>query len=208
MKKITLSLALCVLIVSAFSIYSVAQEGQDISDNFVRLHIRADSNDENAQKIKLQVRDYVLKKTKGLFVNVNSVDDAKKVISENLGVFEQTANEALKQAGVDYKAHAVFGKNFFPTREYNNFTLPAGKYDSLIINLGSGKGKNWWCVIYPTLCYSGSDVSIKDKDKVQGSLSDEEYGLITGSDGEKTVVKFKILEWFTDIKEYFSDQDK
>jgi len=201
MKRFSIILAITLIITSIITVLSIAKESENITDEFIRLHIRANSNSKEDQEIKLKVRDLVLKETEHLFKDVISPEEAKRVISDNINIFSEAANNALSNLGVDYKAKAVFDREYFTTREYNNFTLPAGFYDALIINLGSGRGDNWWCVIYPTLCYSGDKVTIDKNNK--GRLSDEDYALLTGAKKEKKVVRFKIAEFFGQVKKLF-----
>ena len=116
----------------------------DLRQNVLRLHIIANSDSDDDQQLKLKIRDEILAKTDGLFLKSDNLENAEKTVKSNLDKFQETADNVIKENGFDYTAKVTFGKSSFSTRYYDDFTLPAGVYDSLIIILGEGKGKNWW----------------------------------------------------------------
>lgn len=121
--------------------------------DLIRIHIRADSNLAQAQAVKLEVRDRV---TSYLTAELNGIMDystAYKMIGERMDSIRAVADGALAASGFGYKASARLNNEYFPTRDYDGVVVVSGYYDALIIELGSGKGDNWWCVIYPPLCY-------------------------------------------------------
>lgn len=153
--------------------------GQDMAlyGNVIRLHIIAESDSTAAQQLKLRVRDEVLETGRTLLKNCDGTECARQLIRDNLPLFEQAAKKAGAQ-----QVQAVLTDEYYPTRQYeNSLRLPAGRYQSLQIRLGSAQGHNWWCVIYPGLCLSGSKESLP-------KLTDPQAG------GNYTV-KFKIMEW-------------
>ena len=123
---------------------------------YLRIHIRADSNDENAQAVKYLVRDGIVAYLTPLVAEYETKAAATAGIEKNLARIETAANEVLARNGFDYAARAEVRTEEFPTRVYGDYTLPAGTYTALIVELGSGKGDNWWCVVYPPLCFAGS----------------------------------------------------
>ena len=140
-------------------------EKQDTS-GYLRIHIRADSNDEAAQAVKYLVRDALVEQLTPLVAEYDSKAEALIGVQAHLREIEQTAMKVLRRNGFLYGATATLSVESFPTRVYNGYTLPSGEYSSLIVRLGSGKGDNWWCVVYPPLCFtapSGQNVVYKSK---------------------------------------------
>ena len=119
----------------------------------LRLHIRADSNDSVDQSVKLKVRDDIVAYLAEQNKNVTTFKEAYAKISSQLSTLKQIADKRLKLEGMNYVAEVKLTREYFPTRSYGNVVLESGIYDALIINLGSGNGDNWWCVVFPPLCY-------------------------------------------------------
>ena len=136
------------------------------NEQYLRIHIRAHSNEESAQSVKYLVRDRVVDYLTPLVANYKTQAEAIAGIGEKLDEIERVAQTALLSQGYDYGASAKITKEQFPTRVYENYTLPAGEYTALILSLGQGKGDNWWCVVYPPLCFSspqGNNIIYKSK---------------------------------------------
>lgn len=129
--------------------------GNTITEKYrlIRIHIRADSNEPEAQAVKLKVRDKVSAYLEKELEGVSDFETAYEKLGKSLGSIEEKANEVLKANGFSYVSKARLNNEFFPTRSYEDIVVESGYYDALIIELGSGKGDNWWCVIYPPLCY-------------------------------------------------------
>ena len=141
----------------------------DKSSSVVRIHIRANSNLECDQSVKLLVRDSVIDYITPLIAECNNSDEVKKSLSNNLNEIEIVADKVLKDNGFCYVSTALIKNEYFPTRSYDGEVFPADYYDALILELGSGEGDNWWCVAYPPLCFVGEDVgssNIKYKSKI------------------------------------------
>ena len=153
----------------------------------VRLHILANSDSEDDQALKLALRDEILKEYGEELSIFESVDDARLEIEGKISEIEDFTNEKLRELGSDYTCRATIGEEWYDTREYENFTLPKGKYTSLKIVIGEGEGKNWWCVMFPPLCL---DCAVSSN-----AYSDAEEVLIK----KKYNVKFKILELVSEI---------
>jgi len=172
----------------------------DMAKNIVRLHVIANSNSPYDQDIKYKVRDSVLKYMGENSKGVNSSDTAKRFICANLSNIESIASNVMKSYGLNYQVKAYFGKFAFPTKVYGDVTLPAGEYESLRVVLGSGLGKNWWCVMFPPLCFVDASTGVlPDESKLQlkSSLSEEEYKIALGNAKSASAdikIKFKIVE--------------
>lgn len=124
-------------------------------DEYFRMHIRANSNSDSDQNIKYCVRDSVVEALSPILCDVTSKTQAMQLLDSNLDLVVSTANKVLSDAGFEYTASADIRTELFPTRSYDDVTLASGIYDSLIISLGTGTGDNWWCVVYPPLCFVG-----------------------------------------------------
>lgn len=135
--------------------------------DYLRIHIRANSNDEEDQKIKLLVRDEIIAYLTPLLAEVSTKEQATNIINENLDIISLRASNILYENGFFYGANALIKEEEFPTRKYENLVLEKGTYDALIINLGMGEGDNWWCVAFPPLCFVPSEgKNIKYKSKI------------------------------------------
>ena len=135
---------------------SFSQENADFGE-YLRVHIRADSNEGSAQAVKYYVRDAVVEYLTPLVAEYQTQYEAYQGIQSHLQEIAQVATGVLQGQGFDYGATAVLKKEEFPTRVYQEYTLPAGEYTALIICLGSGAGDNWWCVVYPPLCFAAEN---------------------------------------------------
>lgn len=161
-----------------------------IYDDTVRLHILANSDSREDQELKITVRDGILEKYSKVLSECESTCDAELKISAILSDIERDAEGIIADAGYDYQVRATIGKEWYDTREYNDFTMPRGIYTSLKIVIGEGDGQNWWCVMYPPLCTELASESASSDDAI-ADYSKEEITLIQGG---KYTVKFKILE--------------
>ncbi len=194
MKKLTIAMLISLVICFAISVISNANEVQIATDKLIRLHVIANSDSETDQEIKLVVRDAILTQADTLLSSCQDKESAVEIISESLDILTQSANSVL--ADFDYKAVCSLEKCFFNTRIYDDFTLPAGEYDSLCIRLGDANGKNWWCVCYPGLCLP-SAIKIDECD----TLSDDE--IIMFKSPEKVRYKLFCFELFQKLKRLF-----
>ena len=166
-----------------------AEECQ-IYDSTLRLHVIANSDSEEDQRVKLEVRDKLLERVEGY--DARSKEETVLRIMEDKEELENMAADVLKENGMPEDVSIEIGKEQYPARYYEGFALPAGSYLSVKVNIGEAKGQNWWCVLFPPMCTSFA-VEADDEYYVSAGLSKEQYDMITGSDGEYKV-KFKLLE--------------
>jgi stage II sporulation protein R len=191
-----LSLAIGVFCAIIFGLW--AQDTQDeLSEQLVRLHVVANSDSEADQTLKLKVRDRTLNAAAPLLESADSAEAAAAILAENLRYLEMVAGEEIAKNGYDYPVRATVAEEDFPTRDYDGFSLPAGRYEALRLTIGDGAGRNWWCVVLPPLCDAASRGSIAG-----AGLSDRGVALI--SDGGKTKVKFKCVELWSKFRQKFS----
>lgn len=191
-KKIRISLIFGLICAICLSFFNFNLLCDDLRQNVLRLHIIANSDSEADQALKLKIRDAILSETGSLFANSQSLEEANLQTEQHLKKFEEIANRVINENGFGYDATATIGERFFETRHYENFTLPAGNYRSLIINLGESKGKNWWCVIYPTVCLPAASGDLRD------TVNNKSAHIAEHS--ERYIIRFKIVEIFEKIK--------
>lgn len=170
----------------------------EISDEVFRVHILANSDSDSDQALKLKVRDRVIKYTETLFENAASREDAEKIVCDNLSNIVNEACDEVRLNGFGYSVNAVITNMYFSTRYYENYTLPAGMYDALRITIGEGKGHNWWCVIYPSICLSSVESS---DEKAKQVFDEQQYNIVKT---EKYEYKFKIVEIFEQFCSVFN----
>lgn len=142
-----------VILVIAGIIWAAVACTSQTEDDFIRIHIRANSNQSIDQEIKYKIRNSIVTALTPAADNVKNKDEMMVFIENNLKLVERIANDRLKEANLPYNATAKLVKEEFPARTYNGVTLDAGVYDSLIVELGEAEGNNWWCVVYPKLCF-------------------------------------------------------
>lgn len=175
-----------------------------LSDNVLRLHVIANSNEEIDQNLKLKVRDEILKSADEIFIDNTDITVAKKNIKNNLDKIEKIAQKTVVDNGYNYKVKVSFGQSDFPTKVYGNITLPAGSYEALKVEIGEAEGKNWWCVMFPPLCFIDAvnpEMNDESLGVLKNSLTSEQYELITNSDNAKVEIKFKAYEMWQNSKQ-------
>ena len=164
----------------------------DLRGNVLRLHIIANSDSKADQQLKLAVRDRILLETGDLFTENADLAQAEKTAAKSLDRFREIANGVIRENGGGYDAQVLIGESYFETREYEDFTLPAGNYRSLIIKLGEAKGKNWWCVVFPSVCVGAASGELADSTAKESAHVAEQP--------QKYVMRFKTVEWYEDLK--------
>ena len=168
-----------------------------IADKVLRFHVLANSDSPEDQAVKLKVRDAVGTYLEPLLENSRTKESCERIVSENLEQITEIANETLLENGFDYGSAAKICTTDFPEKTYGSYTFPSGTYDALNITLGKGGGHNWWCVLYPNMCFRGSVYEVIDTDSgetLREVLSSEEYEAVLKSKDFK--IRFKLLEYF------------
>lgn len=174
---------------------------QDIAEEILRLHVVANSDSEEDQALKMEVKESIVTYLRGIMGDAKSVEEARLEIQKRLPEIEDLAREKMKMEGYDYEADAVLGKCYFPVKEYGDMTFPAGEYEALKVNLGKSAGKNWWCVMYPTLCFVDSTYQIvpeTSKEKLKENLTEEEYNSLLDG-GDNVQYSSRIIEWIQNV---------
>lgn len=161
MKKILAGAFAVLVLVLTFIFVSNAGNTAQAGTDYLRIHVRANSNDQIDQSVKYIVKDEVVRFITPYAAQCTDKQKAMEVIGGILPEIEKVCDRVLKQQGFDYTSHASIRAEEFPTRVYGELTLEKGIYDALIIELGSGKGDNWWCVVYPPLCFTSGTASVQ-----------------------------------------------
>lgn len=222
-RKLIFSLALIISFIYMVSFHSNSQEAyMNLKDGIIRLHVKANSDTEEDQALKLKVRDRILKETAPLFEKSESIEETRAIVKENLDNIKSIAEEVIKEEGKDYKVEVNFGMTSFPTRKYGEMVLPAGEYEALLVTIGEGKGKNWWCVMFPPLCFvemthgiaanteESLDIVTDDKDEDLDAVPvnanvDEDLNIFPDN-RPPLILKSKILELLEKTKVYIASR--
>lgn len=168
----------------------------DIANNVFRLHVIANSDSEEDQNLKYIVRDSILSYVNGILENINNKEDVVLTINNHIDEIKNIAQQAVYNEGFTYDVEIEVGNFKFPTKTYGNISLPPGLYDALRVKIGNASGKNWWCVMFPPLCFvdvSSGIVPEDSKELMESNLSSEDYALVSSSKNT-TKIKFKVVE--------------
>ena len=196
MKRNAFNIALVCALISSLMLSMVSFEAscEEMYENIIRIRIIANSNTEEDQILKIKIRDAVLDYSKTLYGNANSYEAAVKATELGADKLLEVAKSTVANNGYNYSVSLEFRNEFFDTRVYDNFTLPAGTYKTAVFTVGEGEGENWWCVIFPQVCVGACSGSLEDS--VSKASSDYAYN------AEDYTIKFKTVEIFEKVKKY------
>ena len=180
--------AMVLTIIFSGSLFSFEKDCSAVRSKVLRLHVIANSDSAEDQALKLKVRDALLLQGKEVFSSGSTKESAEQAACKNLQSFLQTAEKTIRENGKDYSVCVSVGKSSFPTRTYENITLPAGEYDALRVVIGEGKGKNWWCVMFPPLCLPAAE----RRQELSDVLSDGGQALVESK--PKYEIRFWLIE--------------
>lgn len=175
----------------------------NISSSVFRLHVIANSDSAEDQNLKYLVRDALIDYMNSVSKNSNSKDEAISIAYQHKSDFYKIAKKVINDNGYDYNVNISIGNFTFPTKNYGDISLPAGYYDALKVEIGNASGQNWWCVMFPHLCFVDISTGIvpeDSKETIKDSLHTEEYNLINNAQTADVKFKFKLLEFFQNIK--------
>lgn len=177
---------------------------QGLADEVVRFHVLADSNSENDQALKLLVKNAVLEYMSEPLARCDSAQEALQVLEENTTSIIRVAKKVVRENGYDYSVTASIEDVYFPEKSYGDITFPEGIYTAYRIVIGTGEGKNWWCVLYPPLCFldiTHGIVPEASKELLRQALTEEEYLTITEGnlDPDQIKIEFKLLSFLNDF---------
>ena len=201
-KKVLVIFILFIIYI-LFSLFSYSNAvSNDIQNSVFRLHVIANSDSKKDQNLKYKVRDALIEYMNYISKDISSKEEAIKIAKENENKFYNIAQRVIYDNGFNYNVSIEIGNFSFPTKTYGDISLPTGFYDALKIKIGEASGQNWWCVMFPSLCFvdvSNGIVPEESKEELQSNLHEEEYNLIS-SDSLEFKLKFKLVELFENAK--------
>ncbi len=214
-NKIKIRLSILILsLVAVISIMTISISGEvkkistaseDYKDKLIRFHVIANSDSDEDQNLKLKVRDAIINYLQPKLLESERIEESEARRQKEDDELEKISKNIVLETGYNYDVKVGIDYSEFPTKQYSNVVLPAGEYKALRIIIGEGKGKNWWCVMFPPLCFVDEQKGIIDKDtddKLREVLTEEEYELIsqnTSKQMNRVQVKFKIVEIIQNI---------
>lgn len=196
-KKVLCRVLMASLLVAAYfgkTCYIHRSYQEDIAKRVLRFHVLANSDSEEDQALKLKVRDAVGSYMAPKMKEASDVEDCERIVEENMQKITAAAEEVIREEGYDYTVTAQLGDAKFPVKTYGAYTFPAGTYEALNLVIGAGEGHNWWCVMYPNMCFSGEEYEVVDreaKEALQQALTPEEYASLM--ENKNYEVSFKYL---------------
>lgn len=206
MKKV-LAVFICIFVIFTLNANKTKVKSEsvqkDIASKIIRFHVIANSDSKSDQALKLKVRDKVLEYIQPKLKNSKSIEESREIIKKNNDKIITIATEVIKQNGYNYTVKANLSNENFPIKTYGNITLPQGKYEAYRIIIGQGQGQNWWCVMFPPLCFvditKGQVAYKQTEEDMKKILSPEEYKMIdnqiaNSNSNNDIKIKFKILE--------------
>ena len=189
MKRLIKLLAIAAAVMLLCSFMPSFEEAQ-IYDKVLRLHVIASSDLQEDQALKLKVRDAILEYTKDV-PNITGIENAREYYAQRLDVIKAVAQETVDKEGKGQDVQVSLGYEYYPTRTYEDISLPAGEYLSFKVMIGGGAGQNWWCVLYPPICLSAASA---EEELVSAGFTPEQMQIITEGESTRYKIKFKILE--------------
>ena len=199
-KKSFLIFILFIIYFFVCALSYVEAVSSDLQKNIFRLHVIANSDSQEDQNLKYKVRDSLISYMETLCSNCNSKQEVIEIVSKNLDNFTNIANQTIHDNGLSYTANVEIGNFMFPTKSYADISFPAGYYDALRVKIGDANGQNWWCVLYPSLCFidvTSGIVPDDSKNTLEENLTNEEYQLVSDTNTLSINIKFKLIEFFT-----------
>ena len=200
MKKIVV---IVVFLSLAIFCAGILEDMRTLHSGVIRLHVVGASDGTVDQEVKLEVKDAVNTYLANILLEVTSVEEVKSILLHEMPTIKAVADQVLDSRGFRDRVTVTLEKEAFPIREYDTFTLPSGVYDALRIRIGAGAGKNWWCVVFPSLCLPATGEELKDISAGAG-FSDTLYDTLTGNSGYE--IRFFLLDWLGQLQNLWFDQ--
>ena len=201
LRKFSLLIALLFLYVFISAQSYVTAIAKDLSQSVFRLHVIANSDSNEDQTLKLKVRDALLDYMNEMCINCSTKEEAMEIANNHKGDFQRIAEKVISDNGYNYSVKIDINNFYFPTKNYGDISLPAGNYDALRVEIGEAKGQNWWCVMFPSLCFidiSSGVVDEEAKENLSDNLEQESYNIISENKKSPIKFKFKLIEFFAE----------
>jgi len=203
-----LSYCLLVVIFTMLLLHSFQSENktkqiqEGIASEIIRFHVIANSDSKEDQALKLKIKEALTEALRPQLENAKDINEARTLLSDNLSTLETLSNDIIHENGYTYTASATIERGYFPLKVYGDLSLPPGEYEAVRVELGSAAGQNWWCIMFPPLCFVDATYSIvpdSSKEQLKYLLTDEEYNAVFTKEDVKIKVKFKFLPWLDDL---------
>lgn len=206
-KQLWILVTLCLMLTGLTAGNQLVREQKALSEKLIRLHVVANSDSQQDQSQKLIVRDAVLREAEAILEAGRAAGlSPRQALSAGLVRIQQAAERTLRGLGSSDPVGVRLGKERFPTRQYETFSLPAGEYESLRVQIGKAAGKNWWCVVFPNLCLAAAGDPWEQAAAAAG-LTEDEVRLIT-EDSQEYVLKFKAIEWVQALRDQIARREE
>ena len=200
MRKIAKLLLVAFIVINLIAFVKAVKAQNELENSLIRFHVIANSDSEEDQSVKLAVRDAVIDYLQPMLEGITDLNGAKEMLRNQLDGIKDVADRVLKDHGKDYFATAYLDLEAFGKRVYDTFSLPSGVYESLLIKLGEAEGKNWWCVVFPSLCLASCQEDFQDV-AASGGLDSEITDTLTGKSGYE--FRFFFMDCFGKLERYF-----
>ena len=204
-KRLTYLLMFVIVISSLVGYYRVTYMGsletvtQGISESIIRFHVRANSDSEEDQEVKLKVKQAVVDYIRPMLSESESIDESRNILEKESAAIKEVAISTLRDNGFDDDVRVYFERSYFQVKSYGDVTFPAGYYEAFRVDIGEAEGKNWWCVLYPPLCFVDAVYGVvpeESKEKLAGVLTEKEYKTVTDKGCQ---IKFKYLTFLNEL---------
>ncbi|MGN0317833.1 MAG: stage II sporulation protein R [Lachnospira sp.] len=199
---VTFVAVLSIVVVKAKQQARIDELQKGIADEIIRFHIRANSDSEEDQQLKLLVKERVVEYVKPLLSQSKGIDESRRILTEESDNIRKIALDTIEEEGYNYDVAVYFEESYFPMKMYGDLSFPPGEYEAFRIDIGESAGKNWWCVLYPPLCFVDSvyaEVPEESRKQLEECLSADEYDVVTGN--ENLEFSFKYLTFLNGIFE-------
>ena len=199
-------IVLIIIAICGCAIFYIVKKGgtsNHIADNVFRLHVIANSDTVEDQNLKYKVRDNILQYMNSISQDCNSKSEIIELVNKNKDQFYNIARKVILENGYNYDVKIKVGNFDFPTKNYGDISLPAGNYEALRIEIGNASGQNWWCVMFPPLCFVDVTTGVvpeESKTIIKDNLSDEEYSIVSDKSSPDIKFKFSLIEMFQNFK--------
>ncbi len=206
-KKQILTFSIIVAVIITYILSLNTESDTDLSDGIsekiIRFHVLANSDSKTDQKLKLKVKDAVVNYLNPYMTASSSLEESRTILEENTDAIISVAKEVIAGEGFDYTVKAYFCEDYFPVKAYGDVTLPAGEYTAFRIEIGEHNGQNWWCIMYPPLCFVDATYGVlpdESKSLLKNVLDEDEFDAVTGNiTSDNTQFKFKYFTFLNDL---------
>jgi len=201
---LAVSLAVGILIalsVAAYTYVYSAVTQLNIAENVIRFHVMAHSDSAEEQDLKEHVRTEILEEFASTLSTLTNIEETRETISEMLPALKEYAESIVRSAGLDHEVTAEMATVFFPTQYYGNIAFPPGNYEAVQITIGDGTGQNWWCLMFPPLCYVDMTATDEGRQQLAETVSEEGFRLLMHQEeaSPELVVRFRVVEWWQNL---------